>query len=234
MVQLVAIMASIVNKHCVCHVADIENEPICSFSEVSWAKFNECIKKWKTLDGVEQVLSQQFDHESACQEEIGFHRKCYQRFTDSRRLDQAERRKVRGGPRKANVSDDVDEQLSENDELSEPRSKRCLRSETGSSTISTVQRRSVHVLPPICIVCKGVKRSYDKLTKKRSVERLVSCETDGRTLLKAAELKNDESLLVHLRDQDLLSVYYTLINGKMRTTVPSCMNPHLRYSVQKL
>ncbi|XP_070560592.1 uncharacterized protein [Ptychodera flava] len=84
--------------------------------------------------------------------------------------------------------------------------KRHLRSNPTSTSISAAKRRSIHVLPPICILCRRRKQRRDPITRKKLTEKLTSCETDGRTLIKAAEYRKDEKLLIQLRGQDLVSI----------------------------
>ncbi len=200
-----------VNKHvpCVCHVVEIENEQIRPFSDASCAKLLDCVDKWKTLDGIECFIASNFKPD--CKEGGGFHRKCYQRFTDKCRIAQAEKRIENGRPRSVHNPEahevNTTSSTSDIDEYSQPSVKRRLRSETGSTDISCVHRRSLHVLPPLCLICKDAnKRVYNKIAGKREVEALTTCETDGRSLIQAAEQKNDENLLVHIRGKDLVSI----------------------------
>ncbi|XP_070538664.1 uncharacterized protein [Ptychodera flava] len=191
-------------QHCMClSCIGRTNELIRPFSEASWAKFIECVEKWKSLDGLEKEVAMNFSPE--CQDNIGFHVKCYRRFTDKCRIAQAVTRIEKGRPRLP-VPHVVEDECNDSiDKETEPPAKRSLRSATGSHSISGGKRRSVHVLPPMCLICRSVKRMNDRKTGKRIEEKLTSCET-GESLLKAAEVRQDEELLVQIRGQDLVSI----------------------------
>lgn len=69
---------------CVCHVSVDESGPIIPLKDASWEKLVECAKIWRELDGLEREVAEKFvdiDRESA-----GYHRRCYQKFTDKRRI----------------------------------------------------------------------------------------------------------------------------------------------------
>ena len=65
-----------------------------------------------------------------------------------------------------------------------------------------------HTLPPVCIFCKNVQKyRMDKHSKKRGIEPLQQCETiKNQRLLDAAHRKEDEELLRHIQDKDLVAI----------------------------
>ncbi|XP_041466296.1 uncharacterized protein LOC121416845 [Lytechinus variegatus] len=84
---------------------------------------------------------------------------------------------------------------------SEP--KRLLRSDARKSSC----RGRPHVLPVECIICKNNKYVRESYSRKRKVERLVRCETlTGGQLLKAAEIRKDEHMLLQIREKDLVAL----------------------------
>ncbi|XP_070548995.1 uncharacterized protein [Ptychodera flava] len=185
---------------------DEKKGPIYSFTDKSWAKLLQCTELWKDSDGLEQEVALQVSAE--CRDQAGFHRVCYQRFTDKHQLAQAQKRKEKGTVRKTLLtSESSDPTEVDNDgQYQVSPKKRHLRSNPTSTAISAAKRRSIHVLPPICILCRRRKQRRDPITKKKTNERLTSCETDGYRLIKAAEHRKDEKLLIQLRDQDLVSI----------------------------
>ncbi|XP_070534449.1 uncharacterized protein [Ptychodera flava] len=206
---LVIKMAASTATQCACHVVETKRkEPICSFTEKSRAKLLECSEVWINSDGVEKEVAQQLLGECRDQASVGYHRVCYQRFTDKRRLTQAQKRKEKGNLRKTLLTSTSNElsDFDNDDKQHVSPKKRHLRSDPASSSISAAKRKSAYVLPPICIICRRQKQRLDPITKKRSYERLTACETDGRTLIKAAEIKKDEKVLLQLRGQDLVSI----------------------------
>lgn len=75
---------------------------------------------------------------------------------------------------------------------------RALRSHTGDLCTS---KRAPHLLPVRCIICK-----HEKYTQKRIKEKFIQCETiTAGKLLLAAEESKDESLLLDIRDRDLVA-----------------------------
>uniref|UniRef100_A0A1A8L731 Uncharacterized protein n=2 Tax=Nothobranchius pienaari TaxID=704102 RepID=A0A1A8L731_9TELE len=62
------------------------------------------------------------------------------------------------------------------------------------------------VLPASCIICKKVEK-YVIVHGKRQRAHLVQTETSSAgQLLKGAEIKQDESILLHIKDKDCVSL----------------------------
>ncbi len=78
-----------------------------------------------------------------------------------------------------------------------------LRSHTSDLCTS---KRAPHLLPVRCIICKHEKYKHESYTRKRVKEKLIQGETlTAGKLLLAAEERKDESLLLHIRDRDLVA-----------------------------
>lgn len=67
---------------CVCHIVQSTNDPIIAVSDVSWQRICDCVDIWVNLDGTEKEIATHFDH--ASRDKAGYHRGCYQRFTDKK------------------------------------------------------------------------------------------------------------------------------------------------------
>lgn len=193
-------MASNVKSElCVCHFKDVESSDITKFSDASWNKFLASFEHWKDLDGVQKEICQKIKViDPNWQNEHGYHRKCYQRFTDARSIARALKRSTKG-TLKENFSDGPEDVLE-----FEPPAKRVLRSVTGSSDMLNLIRRNKHILPPICIICRRQKRI--NRFGKRDYARLISCETDCKKIIDAAKLKEDDAILLQLINHDPVSI----------------------------
>lgn len=141
----------------------------------------ECVSAWK--DGVEMKVSCEFD--SNKRDLYGYHRKCYQRFTDKRRIGQALVRKDKGNLKELVAPSGLRSEECEKVGNQDVQPSKGLRSGVKHPR-SDVPRRSEHVLPETCIICLASKSTVDCTTKKRKLERLVTCETDGSKLVEAA------------------------------------------------
>lgn len=95
-------MASL-NKCCI-HFENYNDQRITLFTEISWAKVVDCADKWKTLGGVETQIAvdlQQIDVDEntaiPADENLGYHRQCYCKFTDKTRILAREKKIVKNG-----------------------------------------------------------------------------------------------------------------------------------------
>lgn len=83
-----------------------------------------------------------------------------------------------------------------------PAKTQALRSHTADFT----SKRSPYLLPVQCIICKHDKYKYETFSRKRVKEKLIQCATlTAGKLLLAAQGRKDESLLLHIRDRDLVA-----------------------------
>ena len=178
--------SNVISELCVCHFKDVESSDITKFSDALWNKFLASFEHWKDLDGVQKEICQKIKVINPnWQNEHGYHRKCYQRFTDARSIARALKQSTKG-TLKENFSDEPEDVLE-----FEPPAKRALRSVTGSSDMLNLIRRNKHILPPICIICRRQKRI--NRFGKRDYAKLISCEADCKKIIDAAKLKKDDA-----------------------------------------
>lgn len=80
---------------CYLHILENENDDILPMSEKAKEKICLCKDKWITLDGSERLVSETLSNLFAidCNSNLGFHKKCYARFTDKTPILKAEKRK---------------------------------------------------------------------------------------------------------------------------------------------
>ncbi|KAM4570951.1 uncharacterized protein V3H82_010671 isoform 1-T1 [Fundulus diaphanus] len=212
---------------CITHISSVDKERTQPLTVVRWKKLVVCARKWLEIDGIDRTLAEAVcvhddefaknnnDDDStstlACPDEslpgflevhkLGFHPTCYRRFIDKKRIASAEKlaekRGACGGDN--NGSDSDHESSTTTSTTSRPPSPKRLRSTTKSS-------RSGNVLPAICIICKRVDR-FVKEGHKTKKDKLVQAETiNAGSLVKAAELKMDESILKDVRGKDCVAI----------------------------
>ncbi|GBN94985.1 hypothetical protein AVEN_9906-1 [Araneus ventricosus] len=185
---------------CKIHVMEECVDALQCCSVVSLEKIKFCTDQWILTDEKETKVAVQlkaFFKEDNSQQRISYHRRCYMRFTDKRRIIAAIKRKQN---RKDNDSLDSEENSNKSVETS---TKRRMRS---NSLTTPIRSRSKNVLPKICIICKKIKQILDKITKKRIIKKLNQCETNSNLFLKAALQKNDEEILLQIREIDLVAI----------------------------
>uniref|UniRef100_UPI00358E82AD uncharacterized protein isoform X2 n=1 Tax=Myxine glutinosa TaxID=7769 RepID=UPI00358E82AD len=149
----------------------------------------------------------------------GHHAQCYRHFSNITTIEQSQEssnhfsnNRAIGRRRRKNEADKIQEEDADallNDKPLDPAPKRLLRSDTsdGQQTSAHQHTDKRHVLPVQCIICKGSQYIKEQYSGKRKVEKLVRCETKhGGQLLTAATMKQDEALLLHIRDQDLVAI----------------------------
>ena len=199
--------------HCIIHVKE-STEDIKKCTQVSYAKILEHAKKWRTLDSVQQYVALELDLNASLSDEFGYHGDRYRNFTNTRNIQQAENRVSRGKrrPYHTEAIAEVNEQAGN---APTPTCSRVLRSddiETRSRSTNTPQPRSAHILPPVCIICVKPKRKRERHSLRKITERLVDCETDSTTLIKAAKHPDNSStpeaerILLQISDRDPVSL----------------------------
>ena len=99
----------------------------------------------------------------------------------------------------------LEESGTSQDEAFLPPPTHLLRSDVGSSPAAVPSRK--HILPVECLICKRTQYIKERSSGKRRVEHLVRCETKmGGQLVRAAILRKDERVLLHVQDKDLVAV----------------------------
>lgn len=84
---------------CLIHVCKDESSEISEFNPTSKEICFCCANIWLSSDGIEKRVSENVIVNIDNLEHYGFHRKCYQRFTDTQRISRAEKRILKNGPR---------------------------------------------------------------------------------------------------------------------------------------
>ncbi|KAJ8050302.1 hypothetical protein HOLleu_03448 [Holothuria leucospilota] len=192
---------------CGIHVSETASGKVTEFTEISKGKVHSCAKEWKNL-GVE--LSEFAKKILTENEELnfdttvyGYHRQCYMKFTDISKIARAKLKLGKAAEKlpSQTESEDIEEcqQIDESESLSEGPAPKVLRSKH--------RPLKGHILPPVCLICQKDSYITHHHTKKRSKERLVECQTiTAGSLQKAAEVRKDEKLLLHIRGQDLVAL----------------------------
>ncbi|XP_041369507.1 uncharacterized protein LOC121383502 [Gigantopelta aegis] len=197
-----------VNKRklkCLIHHSGKVTGKLTPFSSTSWLRLTECAKRWLECDSeseenaISKILNEQgfvnslynsvtnFGH-------LGYHRSCYQRFTNSQHIERA----LRAVPQPDSTDMCPDPSSSDCDTSYEPPRK--LRS------ASNLQLSASTTLPAICIICKRTDR-FVKLHHKRTRDKLIQAETmTAGKLYEAAVKKCDESILLHIREKDCVAI----------------------------
>jgi hypothetical protein len=184
---------------CAVHLEFVVNEAIQLFTLKTWKTLRDCVDVWCNLDGKQRVLAESFlqivklySTVELSNLKFGYHATCYCRFIDKRTMNRAE---IRCAKRPS------DEAASNEKAIRSP-AKKLLRSKSGLPIRST----SNPVLPAVCIICKRVNR-YITIEHKRVKDKLVKAETTtaGR-LEKAAGVRSDEGILLHIRQKDCSSI----------------------------
>lgn len=175
---------------CCVHFGEDANLKVTCLSRVSWDKILVCAQRWSVLNVPEKDISANvfrfnIDELSKLPVDgsIGYHRKCYSKFTDINRIAAAEKKKK---------PDDDTKPSDELESLNGTNSKRIMRSDCKLLK----HDNNSSLLPAICLICKTEKYVVDRHTGKRKKERLAHCETNENLLIQAATAKNDEMMLL--------------------------------------
>ena len=162
---------------CLIHIGG-ESGPLNNFTEVSFKKFLDCRAIWLTPDGIQRDIAEKTT-KITCDNcttftSLSYHRGCYSAFTNKTLIQQAEKRVCKKHEYQAQetTADTIETLASVNDEATIP--KRALRSSTVDflTEENIEKRRSVHVLPAICIICKK-KTSY--VTERVGISKIYAC-----------------------------------------------------------
>ena len=131
-----------------------------------------------TLDGIQRDIAEKTTKITSdnCTTftSLSYHRGCYSAFTNKTLIQRAEKRVCKKHERQAQetTANTIDTLANVNDEATIP--KRVLRSSTVDflTKENIEKRRSVHVLPAICIICKK-KTSY--VTELVGISKIYAC-----------------------------------------------------------
>lgn len=157
-------------SQCFIHFSAIskDDEILITATGTSLCKIVECRSRWIVLDGeAREVSERSFEYmnenegkqlicdEAAVRSDLFYHRKCYQKLTNKRVIEMAEKR--------VGSKEKTSEKTNE-----PPRKSRRSSTETASSTASSststsanVKTKSTGILPRICIICKRKELYYN-------------------------------------------------------------------------
>ncbi|XP_071832154.1 uncharacterized protein [Apostichopus japonicus] len=201
-------------KFCCMHVVTNTKQSLTPFKIKSWSKFIECQSRWQNLDCFEGEIARRTTQQfglSLTQTEpnvipgSGYHRECYQKFCNVRRLQTAESKR-----RKLQTDEDAD---IESDCGNEGDSSVLLQaSSSGSKVLRSSFKTPQHdkqrkdVLSNVCLICQ--KDAYLKtITGARSKVKLTTCERkEAHILLEAARLHGDHRILLQIEHKDLVAI----------------------------
>ncbi|KAJ8411952.1 hypothetical protein AAFF_G00142190 [Aldrovandia affinis] len=183
------------------HLISVQKEAVQDFTQTRWDTYRTNLQRWLHLQGESKEIAETFKHcvdinFDNIPEDAGFHATCYRRFIDKKRLVAAEKR-VKQTPGEPGAADT--DSVSTLSTSETPRKK--LRSRTGLPVAS-----AGHVLPVLCIICKKVDK-YINVGGKRQKDTLSQATSLSAGLLQeAAEMKEDFSILLHIKDKDCVAL----------------------------
>ncbi|XP_076144371.1 uncharacterized protein LOC143126355 isoform X3 [Alosa pseudoharengus] len=211
------------HKHCYMHIASVKHQEVNDFTTTRWNTFKTCLQQWLGLKGESRDVAETYKHcldvdFENIPEDAGFHHTCYCRFTDKKAIAKVERRLARE-VELTEVTEDHNAfeaipSTSTSSMVQSPSKK--LRSRSGLPIAG-----SGPVLPALCIICKKKEKLINK-AGKRQRDPLSKAETlTAGQLQKAAELKEDESILIHIKDKDCVALEVQYHKG--------CYNRYTRF-----
>lgn len=151
---------------CLIHFEGKSGE-LCKLTTYTLVKIKEYCKKWVKLDGEQKeiaiklvnVVREWPDIEPEVMPigtgEIYYHKECYTRFCDKSKVARAEARisKTKGESYKTEKKTKSDQAVEQGEHFIQP-----MRSSTRIASMisgaATAERRTIHVMPELCIICK--------------------------------------------------------------------------------
>lgn len=160
-------------KLCIIHITDSQ-ESLSGFTSANIAKIRSSCEKWvqlKTNKFPECKLALDISEEvikeiSELSVKYGFHRKCYQKFTNVRYIERCIQKIHKASSYSASESEESEREPTKIPDEHQERLKRS-------------GRFSKDVLPPVCLIC-GKEDKFYKKQRSTCRDKLVSAETlDG-------------------------------------------------------
>ncbi|XP_034063996.1 uncharacterized protein LOC117541052 [Gymnodraco acuticeps] len=194
------------HKHCYMYITSVKHEKVDYLTNTRWNTYRTSLQRWLGLKGDSRnVVAENHKHcldfeFEDIPEDAGFHHTCYRRFTDKKAMTKVERRLAREGDQ--DVREDLEVEPIPSTSSSTYRSQtEKLRSRSGLPIAG-----SGPVLPALCIICKMKEKMIIK-AGKRQRDQLCKTETlSAGKLQKAAEKKDDQSVLLHIKDKDCVAL----------------------------
>ena len=179
---------------CVIHYESVHDDAsVTRFTNLTFNKCMEYSKEWIKIDCdceskcvaerfqscVNEFEENESQSEFIC-ENLNYHRECYQRFTNKTHLTRAMKRKE--NLKEKTVNDAT-----------------CRVTRTQNKPVIS----SHGLFPKLCIICQKENLFCKNRNHTYTKAKLMKCESDSQSLLKAAESKGDERILLHIRGVDL-------------------------------
>ena len=173
------------NSVCVCHKVPSAKGNITQFTATSWKKFQEVAPIWN-----DHIYAKYYEHLKSDTPYGGYHRQCYQSFTNKDHLQRLQDR--RKSPRK--------------------RSQQPQTSNEPSTCAKRIKRSNV--LPGIkekervCFVCRKVRKIKPD---KKNYKMPIPCEHDDveKNIKSAAKIRNDVRVLLDTEGKDIKAIEYS-------------------------
>lgn len=168
---------------CLCHVKRNVQGKLTPFTHKSWEKFESCSTRRRDLIW---MIMKDYWNEGP---KGGYHRQCYQEYTDINKVSKAEQNHC-------NATEHREEESVGQSSGIEPPHKRVCRSQLQTFDIGK------------CVVCQKdkVKRAYGKGARTREPLTLNISEFGSATLIKAARIRNDSRMLLHIDGRDTIAM----------------------------
>ena len=167
-------------KKCLCHVAESSGK-LTLFTEKSWERFEKC-----SLRRNDHIWLTMMNHWRGGPKG-GYHRQCYQSYTNVGNISRIEGTANKAAPASANQAIAADEPSKE------PPAKRFHRSH--------VQRFDIDK----CIICQVEKCKRGKGARSREALTQNISEYGSASLLRAAEIRGDNRVLLQIKGQDCIA-----------------------------
>ena len=170
---------------CLCHVKENVEEKLTSFTNKSWRKFEHCSRRRK--DAIWTVMKDYWNEGP----KGGYHRRCYQEYTDVNKVKKVEQKQCNPAGEDQNEEESVEESSS-----AEPPPKRVCRSQAQKLDVDK------------CAICQKDKAKHRNVRGARTRESLTLniSEFGSAALVKAAHIRNDTRMLLHIEGQDTIAM----------------------------
>ncbi|XP_061879620.1 uncharacterized protein LOC133631434 [Entelurus aequoreus] len=168
------------NKRCYMHLSSVNNEDVQHFTRTRWDTYRNYLKQWLCLQDQNKHLAEIYKHCS----DVDFD----------------------AIPDDAGFHAKCYRRFTDKSALfyAEKRTARAVGEPSAAAGLPVASAGPV--LPAICIICQKVEK-YTRVGGKRQRDQLTQAETvSAGQLLKAAEIKKDAAILLHINDKDCVAI----------------------------
>ncbi|XP_061889580.1 uncharacterized protein LOC133639907 [Entelurus aequoreus] len=168
------------NKRCYMHLSSVNNEDVQHFTRTRWDTYRNYLKQWLCLQDQNKHLAEIYKHCS----DVDFD----------------------AIPDVAGFHATCYRRFTDKSALfyAEKRTARAVGEPSAAAGLPVASAGPV--LPAICIICQKVEK-YTRVGGKRQRDQLTQAETvSAGQLLKAAEIKKDAAILLHINDKDCVAI----------------------------